>query len=113
MDIIDQLPANSRFAEAVAEDDEAAEFHLADVGMDRAPARVRISEWSPEVAELRNITDRLATVIGAVIGAAGGKPPNMPALPRPEVAADRLRVRMARERHRKMVARMIPTEKEV
>jgi hypothetical protein len=69
---------------------------------------VRVSEWSPERAALAEISDKLSTVIAAVIAAAGARPPNIRPTPRPRTAADRLRARRRVETHLSLVARVLP-----
>lgn len=103
LNIIDRLPTNSSYAEAVAQDDEAARFHLA-AGLEPAAPTMRLADWSPEVAELRVIADRLATVANAIVG----KDMKFPSLPRPRVAMDRIKYEVAVEKHLYLVARLLP-----
>ena len=111
MSIIDQLPGNSRYSEAVADDDEAAETFLA---MDITPPApsIRLADWSPEVAELRRATNRIGELIAAVIAANGGRA-RLSSLPVPEVATDRVRRRIAHSKHRRLVSVLIPAPEEV
>lgn len=90
---------------ALAQDDEAAEEHLA--AGDEAPnSGPPLESWSPEVEYLAAVVDRLGEVIQTVIATTPGakKPPRMRPVPRPETALDRARRRRAWARHHELVA---------
>lgn len=91
----------------MAGDEDLAELILSQPRPEGA-AVVRISEWSSERAALAEISDKLSSVIAAVIAAAGSKPPAFVPSPRPKVAADRLRERQRVEAHLSLVDRLIP-----
>ncbi|MEU4218123.1 hypothetical protein [Actinoplanes sp. NPDC026623] len=108
LNVIDALPRNSHFVEALSDDEQLAE-HL----LDRPPAgagrlAASMSQFSPELEMATHTYDRLGELIQAVTAAAGGKPPKIPAYPRPRTAADRIRKRRARAQHRNLVARLLP-----
>lgn len=105
LSIIEQLPAHSHYAEAVADDDEAAEYHLA-TNPDRQPQKPQmpLTHWSPEVAELRVIAERVATLTSALVGSRV----KFHQLPRPENATDRIKYRKAVAQHRGLVAVLLP-----
>jgi hypothetical protein len=63
-----------------------------------------MTEWTPDVAVLTGIHDRLGEVVGAIIASAGGKPPKLKPSPRPRTAVDRLRQQAAKSRHEALVA---------
>jgi hypothetical protein len=107
LNLIDQLPRNSRYIEALADDEDLATQVLASKEPPE-PAGPRLSEWSPELAALTAIQDRLGEVIAAVIAAAGGRPPRLRPSPRPKTAADRVRLQQRQERHLALVARVLP-----
>lgn len=110
LNIIDRLPSNSRYAEAVADDDEAAEAFLKSGIEQPTSASMRLSDWSAEVAEMRVIAERMATLVSAIVAVNGGTPPKFPPLPRPFTASDRVKRRLATEQHRRLVSMMIRSE---
>ena len=67
-----------------------------------------MSEWSAEVELLTLIAERIAehAQVSAVVG--GGKARKIPPLPRPGSAVDRVRQRRREQRHRSLVARLLP-----
>lgn len=100
--LIDRLPGSSATIEAQLDDPEYAEWLAAqELPPSRGP---RLSEWTPDVARLTDIYDRLGEVVGAVIAAAGGKPPKLPPAARPRTELDRLEARARRARHVSLVA---------
>jgi len=103
--MIEQLPAHSRYAEAVADDDELARASLHDE--ERAPRPPRLSSWDPVVAELRVTNERIGALIQyvAVLSKNSYDPP---ALPRPETAFDRARHDFAVERHARIGLQLVP-----
>lgn len=105
LSIIDQLPSNSHYAAAVANDDAAAEYHLA-MNPNREPQKPQmpLTHWTPEVAELRTIAERLATLTSALVG----NRVKFQQLPRPEIATDRLKYRQAVAQHQVLVAVLLP-----
>lgn len=88
---IDHLPPYSAFADAMAQDDELAEMYAS---VESGPTKPRITEWTPERAELAKVNDKLAELIAVVIQAAGGKGSRPQPEPRPETALDRLKARV-------------------
>lgn len=67
-----------------------------------------MSEYSPEFEMLANLYDRLGDLIQATIAAQGGKPPKVKPYPRPSTALDRVRERRRYDKHRRLVARVLP-----
>ena len=106
LNIIDGLPRNWAFVEAVTSDEEWAETVLKHP-QPPAPARV-MSQWSPELEMLTNVYDRLGELIQVVAASHGGKPRRVPAAPRPVTALDRVRRRRARQQHLRLVAQVLP-----
>jgi len=78
LNLIDHLPQHSFFAEAVSLDDELAASMLDTPG---APPDERMSHWTPELAVLAAMFDRLGTVVAAVIGFGGREAPRHRSLP--------------------------------
>jgi hypothetical protein len=106
--LIDWLPRNSAYFEAISDDEEVAEDVLSRPENKRPRgAGPRISEWSPELERLTDLVDRMGEVMVAVIASQGGKPPRLRPHPRPRTAIDRLRERKRYEHHKKTVARVI------
>lgn len=113
LNLIDHLPRNSFFAEAVSQDDDLAREYLArQEGISTQPGRKRtppISEETPELAELREINDRLGGVILAIRAFAGRQAglQKIPPRDRPEVATDRMRQEIRIAKHQVLVSRVI------
>lgn len=107
LNIIDQLPAHSRYAEAMSQDDDAAEFLLSQ-GMPSTAEQSRLADWSPEVVELRRIVDRMGLLISYAAVGSHNKPPKLQAPPRPETALQRASRKAAVTKHRELVAALIP-----
>lgn len=104
LDVIDQLPRNSRLTEAQADDDELAlEILRRQEANDRPAQGVRLSEFGPLREELMIIADRL----GALINIQFGKQYIRPRL-RPVTAIDRVKEIRRRERHEYIVAKVLP-----
>lgn len=90
--LIDQLPAASRFNEAVLNDPVFAEEYVKQEQADEKP------EWAPRLAEfdlhatlLRDLIQAVNQSTIATIAAAGGKPPKLPDYPRPRTGIDKAR----------------------
>jgi hypothetical protein len=76
---------------------------------ERPPRPPRVAEWTPERAELTNVVDLIKETNRLLIGLGGRKlpPPGRPQ-PRPVTGIERFQERLAEEKHRRMVARMLP-----
>ena len=108
LNLIDQLPRNSRYVEAQVDDEELAAVVLAQPAeQEDRPYTRRMSEWSPEVEAMAAVVDRLSEVVGVLVVANGGKPPRFKPYIRPVTAVERMRVRQQRERHEAFVSRLI------
>lgn len=70
----------------MANDDELAEMML---DQPRGSSAPRLSEYTPEVARLDILLDRLSELISVTIQVAGGKAPRMRPARRPETALSR------------------------
>lgn len=106
--LIDWLPRNTAYMEAISNDDEMAEQVLRQPeSQQRGSRRPRISEWSAEMEKLTDLVDRMGEVMQAVVASAGGKPPKVHPQPRPKTAVDRLREKKRYEHHRKVVSRVV------
>lgn len=105
MNLIDHLPSDSYFAEALSQDEELAE-QLAD--RPESDRKERVSEWSPLRAELVAIVERLESLQATIIATSGGKPSRPKPRPRPETALDRVRRQQRYAKHRSLVDRLLP-----
>lgn len=91
LELIDELPAASRFNEAVLNDREFAEAVVAQETGDRPEWAPKISEFDLHATLLRDVIQALQGVQAAVIAAAGGKPPKITPYPAPRTALDEAR----------------------
>jgi hypothetical protein len=106
--LIDWLPRNCAYIEALSEDDEVAEEVLRQPENQKPRgAAPRISEWSPELERMTDLLDRMGEVMIAVVASQGGKAPKIRPAARPRTAIDRMRERKRYEHHRKTVARVL------
>jgi len=100
--LVRQLPGSSAFVESQMNDPELAAWIAAQP--DTEPGGPRLTEWTPDVARLTDIYDRLGELVGAVIASAGGKPPKIRPADRPRTEVDRQRASARRQRHDGLVA---------
>lgn len=104
---IEGLPRHSRYAAAMAQDDELAERDAAAAAGNpsKAPAdpAVTFTEFTPEAELLTVAVDRLGAVIETISAIAGGKV-QLPPMPRPVGAASRLADRLENEAYDDVVA---------
>jgi hypothetical protein len=112
LDIIDQLPRDSRYVEAVSQDEELAESLL-----EHSPAEPngkperRLSEWSATVELLTSILNRLGEVTQALAALGGAKPRKIQPAPVPTTMIEKLRKRRRERNHRALVARVLPPDR--
>lgn len=106
--LIDRLPRDSYFVEALLNDDEFADLMPLQPDMDIP--QERLTEWSPLREGLARIEDQLRNLTSAVIASGGGKPPEFQPAVRPITAADRSRHRRRRMEHESLVARVLPQQ---
>ena len=97
--ILARLPSWSAYWEAQANDDDYAEFVLSLPEGSGAPRPPALSEFTPEVSRLTDVSDQMNMLIALVMQALGGKPPKQRMSPRPVTAVDRLRSRRERAEH--------------
>jgi len=108
LSLVDALPRHSAYVEALCDDDELAEYLLTAETSAADRAWTPLSQYTPELEMATNLYDRLGELIQAVTASAGARPPKIRPYPRPRTAADRIRHRRAQDRHRTLVARMLP-----
>jgi hypothetical protein len=108
LNIIEHLPRTSAYREAVAQDEDLARHMLSKAPLEESKPIRRMSDWSAEVELLTAVLDRLGEVVQAVAALGGAKPKKVPAAPRPVTAYERVHRRRRSERHRSLVARVLP-----
>ncbi len=107
LNIIDGLPRNSAYHEALSNDIPLARMLSALPERKGGPIR-RMREFSAEVEVLSVCADRLAELIQAVGATKGAKPKAIRLMPRPVTASQRLAARRRKAKHDSIVARMLP-----
>ncbi len=107
LNLIDHLPRNSAYHEALVEDDDLAEVLATRPDVDRPPTR-QMRDFSVEVELLSVLGDRIGELIHVVAATKGAKPKPLRPLPRPSSALQRLRARRRRAKHDSVVARLLP-----
>lgn len=105
--MIDHLPRNSSYVEAMAMDEELA-LEVLRRPERKTPPRRRMSEWSPEVELLSIAVDRLSELIQAIAAGHGAKPTRLTPQPRPQTAHEQVKYRERVRKHESLVARVLP-----
>ncbi len=100
--MVDHLPQNSAYGQAVADDEELAELATGRQG-EWHPS---IAEWSPEVELLAAVYDRLGDLLAVTVTARGKKPKLPKPWPRPRTAADRVRARKRKQTYDDIMAKL-------
>lgn len=106
LNLIDRLPRDSAYVEAIADDDAMADQLVLQEPDKASPPR--LSDWSPEVEALYAVLDRVTELIHLTAAVHGSKPGTVQPAPRPVTALDRARVRLRDRRHKSLVARVLP-----
>jgi hypothetical protein len=112
LNLIDNMPRNSGYVQAMVEDEEYAEA-VVDMDKRQEPAKPRrhMAEWSVEVELLSSLLDRLGELISVSMVAAGAKKaPKVAPAPRPATAFERVRNRRRWQQHHSLVARVLPAQ---
>jgi hypothetical protein len=108
LNLIEHLPRDSAFAEAVASDDELAQSRVEQGDLPGA-AGPSIADYTPVVEAIAALYDRVGQLIVVTAAAAGAKkPPNPKPYPRPVTALDRARRRASRAVISDIVAKATP-----
>ncbi len=104
LNLVDHLPRDSAYGQAIADDDELAAAPTSTSGSS-APA---VAEWSPEVELLAAVYDRIGELIAVQTTAPGKtvKPPKP--WPRPLTAADRARTRQRQDSYENLKRKLFP-----
>jgi len=101
LNLIQQLPSWALTTEAMANDDELADMASEKPSSDVGP---RVSEYTPEVARLDMILDRVSELIAVSVQVAGGKAPRTRPARRPETAYSRAEKRRTERRMGALIA---------
>jgi len=115
--LIERLPAKSHFHSAILTDEDYLHDALSrqpkhtdddDPGYDR----VGLTRWTPEVRVLADLVDELRALRATVVAVAGGPAKEPSRYDRPRTALDKVRFNLSRERHEKLVNRILPDRTE-
>ena len=109
LNLIDQLPGNTRLAEAISNDEEHVEAIIAarEHSDSSGPSGPPLSEYNPMVERLDRLIDAVGQNTAATIAAAGAKPPTIPPQPRPTTAFDTVKHRRRLAQHDALTARLL------
>lgn len=107
LNLINHLPRNSAYVQALTDDDEWAEQVLASAQSNR-PAHPRMQDWSPELELLTSLYDRVGELVRVSVAATGSRPKRLQPAPRPVTALDRARARRRKAQHQRLVTTMLP-----
>lgn len=107
LNIIDHLPRDSAYFEALTEDVDLAERIASRPEPKSSAPKRRMTDWSPTVELLSAVVDRLAELTQAVASLGGAKPRKLPCAPRPVTAMERVRNRKRYEKHRALTERVL------
>lgn len=108
LELIDELPAASRFNEAVLNDREFAKEVVARETGDRPEWSPRVSEFDLHATLLRDVIQVLQGVQAAVIAASGNKPPKIVPYPAPKTALEEVRQEALQEWADDLISRLTP-----
>jgi transposase len=107
--MIDRLPRDSAYFEALTDDEElAVQIAATAPEPNKRPAHRRMTDWSPTVEVLTAILDRLAELTQTVAALGGAKPRKVPRAPHPVTAMERVRNRRRQQKHESLVSRVLP-----
>lgn len=108
LNVIEQLPRTSAYAQAMATDDKLAHemASLPDAG-GKAKWRRSYRDYSPEVEMLSALFDRVGELIRVTAGTRGARSKSPQPAPRPIPAIERIKRRNAETRHRQTVSRVL------
>jgi hypothetical protein len=112
LNLIDNLPRNSAYVQAMVEDDDYADAVVAhEKPHERPKPRRYMAEWSVEVELLSSVLDRLGELISVSMVAAGAKKaPKVAPAPRPMTAFERARSKRRWQNHNALVSRVLPDD---
>ena len=110
MNLIDHLPRNSYYQEALTSDPDWAKA-IARAKVDRAGGKFYppMSTWSPEISALGDVWDKLEEIRHTLVAVNAKHPPaNKPArYPRPVTAIQAAENELRLERHKKLADRLL------
>lgn len=111
LNYIDQLPSYSRTYAALTQDEEYAEMvlraqHEAEKAGHALSSGPSMTTWTPEVAALAQVNDKLSMLIEAN----KKKPGRIVPYARPSTAFERVKRRKRHETHERLVAAVLPNK---
>ena len=101
--LLDRLPVNSAYREAMLDDPEVAEALANQPEANGPPQPPGLQEFTPVVAVLADMRDLLQLVHSDLLASGGVKPPPFTPAPRPVTGVQRARARVERARHDELV----------
>lgn len=113
LNIIDNLPRESRFFEARVNDEQVIEAMITtagDTANNEKPAR-RMADWSAEVELLTAVVNRLGEIAQGIAVLGGAKPGKPLPAPQPTTAYESVRSRLRSRKHEALVSRLLPHKK--
>lgn len=105
LNLIEHLPRNSFFAEALADDEDVAD-QMAD--REAEEFHFRYSEWTPEGELLGAVYETLQVIRNVLVVSNRGKASPISRAPRPVGALQGVRERRRFEKHHKLVSILLP-----
>lgn len=108
--IIQNLPRNSHYVQAISLDHDLARASLARNDKPPEAQHLPMSEYSTEVEVLHQIYSMIGNVMSAVVASGGNKPPRIRPLPGPRTAYQIERSKRRAVKHRSLVSRVIPQQ---
>ncbi len=114
LNVIDNLPRDSRYFEARVNDEQMVEQILAvedKTAAGNAQPTRRMADWSAQVELLTAILNRLSEVAQGIAALGGAKPRQVPPAPMPTTAFEIVRARMRTRKHEALVSRLLPQRK--
>src|SRR5690606_2622006 len=105
--LIGQLPQDSRFAASVAQDPEHVEAILEATGGQQSEYAPPLVGWSTANDQLATVIDELQVLIATLVAANGGSPGKVKPAPRPKTGFQDARAKMAKSKHKALVARVM------
>lgn len=111
LELIDRLPRDSRYTQAVSLDEEYAAMLVEKFGVNPKPSPPPMSEYSFEYEALLNITDQLQAIYIAFLGAnskKGSQVPQMKPAARPETAFEKAKHRSNQAVYERLESMLFP-----
>lgn len=114
LNVIDNLPRESRYFEARVNDEQVIEAMLTahgETAPGKEPPTRRMSDWSAQVELLTVVVNRLGEVVQGIAVLGGAKPGKPLPAPQPTTAYESVRSRLRSRKHETLVSRLLPHKK--